>query len=150
MLDVRCSTFISFSFDLTGRSRPEAVTSPFKPETGHLIRPRRRTRPRPRPRNRKQFKSIEDEHEDEDDYEAKDELNLNSKFLIRLDYPLFRSVGALNPEPLNPEPLNPEPSDPEPPNLPKSPTPAQTLHPDLFFSNTNYPRHRGNCGGCRR
>ena len=69
-LDVRCSTFISFSFDLTGRPRSGGSsyeTSPFKPEIGHLIRPRRR--PRARPRNRKQFKSIED------DDEATDELN---------------------------------------------------------------------------
>jgi hypothetical protein len=28
MLDVRCSMFISFFFDLTGRSRPEAALNP--------------------------------------------------------------------------------------------------------------------------
>jgi hypothetical protein len=67
--------FIGVMCQGTEELNPDASyeTSPFKPETGHLIRPRRRTRPRPR--NRKQFKSIEDEHEDEDDYEATDELN---------------------------------------------------------------------------
>ena len=40
MLDVRCSTFISFSFDLTGRSRPAAAlyeaTQNFKSEPQNI------------------------------------------------------------------------------------------------------------------
>jgi hypothetical protein len=59
MFDVRCS-LVSFSIrlDARGQRRRSYETSSFKPEIGHLIRPR----------NRKQFKSIEDEHEYEDDY----------------------------------------------------------------------------------
>jgi hypothetical protein len=63
--------FFGIRFQVSAKrgAKSSYETFPFKPEKGHLIRPRRRTRARPR--NRKQFKSIEDE----DDCEATDELN---------------------------------------------------------------------------